>query len=527
MDIKLKNKSINFNLIAFIGSIGVMMIPIVYIFFDSYLSTFIGINFLIIVFLALVIIFYKANQLCNLNFKENIITLCYSNIFIELKIICIGIVLLQLQSIYNYLQYGWQYELSIFFASIILCTILTYGALCDCYKLSKITEKEESQKYIKNKLFLFYIYRKIKIMLIKLKGFICKRLNNYDISKKKSVIQIAIIIIYTLCSCGMLNIYINRKVVRGINALADKSILMLFIINIFIAILVALYVISLEADTDNIRKITQNILNGNTYNEKNIKDIIVIKDVANNIKNIEEGLNTAIEEAVKSERMKGELITNVSHDLKTPLTSIINYIDFLDKENISEEEKKKYISVLKERSNRLKVLIEDLFEVSKASSGNMELNMENIDLTALIRQTLGEFEEKIEKSTLQFIKEIPEHKVIIYADGKKTFRVFQNIISNIFKYSMDNSRVYINVTEEAEFTSIVFKNISKYQLNLNEEEILERFKRGDSSRTTEGSGLGLAIAKSLVELQGGKFEIKIDGDLFKVNIILNKGKESV
>ena len=220
--------------------------------------------------------------------------------------------------------------------------------------------------------------------------------------------------------------------------------------------------------------------------------------------------------------MKGELITNVSHDLKTPLTSIINYIDFLDKEDISEEEKKKYISILKERSNRLKVLIEDLFEVSKASSGNMELNMENIDLIALIRQTLGEFEEKIEKSTLSFIKEIPYDKVIIYADGKKTFRVFQNIISNILKYSMDHSRVYINVSEEEEFVCIVFRNISKYRLNMNEEEILERFKRGDSSRTTEGSGLGLAIAKSLIELQGGKFEVIIDGDLFKVRIMIRK-----
>ena len=228
------------------------------------------------------------------------------------------------------------------------------------------------------------------------------------------------------------------------------------------------------------------------------------------------------EEAVKSERMKGELITNVSHDLKTPLTSIINYIDFLDKEDISEEEKKKYISILKERSNRLKVLIEDLFEVSKASSGNMELNMENIDLIALIRQTLGEFEEKIEKSTLSFIKEIPNDKVIIYADGKKTFRVFQNIISNTLKYSMDHSRVYINVSEEEEFVCIVFRNISKYRLNMNEEEILERFKRGDSSRTTEGSGLGLAIAKSLIELQGGKFEVIIDGDLFKVRIMIRK-----
>lgn len=300
-----------------------------------------------------------------------------------------------------------------------------------------------------------------------------------------------------------------------------EEIFLIFISFLLTAVLLV-YVFTFECDINYVQTAVGSILSGKYNNEASLSKVKIFKQIAYDIKNIENGLNKVIEEAVKSERMKGELITNVSHDLKTPLTSIINYIDFLDKEDISEEEKKKYISILKERSNRLKVLIEDLFEVSKASSGNMELNMENIDLIALIRQTLGEFEEKIEKSTLSFIKEIPNDKVIIYADGKKTFRVFQNIISNILKYSMDHSRVYINVSEEEEFVCIVFRNISKYRLNMNEEEILERFKRGDSSRTTEGSGLGLAIAKSLIELQGGKFEVIIDGDLFKVRIMIRK-----
>lgn len=232
--------------------------------------------------------------------------------------------------------------------------------------------------------------------------------------------------------------------------------------------------------------------------------------------------NKAVDSAVKSERMKSELITNVSHVLKTPLTSIINYIDFLDNDSISEENKKKYIGVLKERSARLKLLIEDLFEVTKVSSGNIELNMENIDLNSLLRQTFGEFEDKIKNSNLEFIKNINENKIYIYADGRRLFRVFQNLISNILKYSMDNTRVYIDTIEKENIVQIEFKNISKYILDTNEDELLERFKRGDSSRTTEGNGLGLAIAKSLTELQKGHFKIKIDGDLFKVTLTFNK-----
>lgn len=292
--------------------------------------------------------------------------------------------------------------------------------------------------------------------------------------------------------------------------------------SIIFTICIIIYFLSVARNINRIKIGTDNILKGNYNNKIDVKGAIILKDIANNVMNIEDGLDKAIDKAVKSEKMKGELITNVSHDLKTPLTSIINYIDLLDRENISEEDKKRYLEILKERSLRLKVLIEDLFEASKASSGTLELDMENLDPVALIRQTIGEFENEIEKSNLQFIKNIPEGKLSIYADGKKTFRVFQNLISNILKYSMKNSRVYIEVCEEDEYISIVFKNISEYQVDFTEEEILERFKRGDSSRTTEGSGLGLSIAKSLVELQGGQFIISIDGDLFKVVVNLKK-----
>lgn len=222
--------------------------------------------------------------------------------------------------------------------------------------------------------------------------------------------------------------------------------------------------------------------------------------------------------------MKSELITNVSHDLKTPLTSIINYVDLLNQENITEDQRKKYLGILKDKSNRLKALIEDLFEVSKASSGSMELDMQDLDPVSLLRQTLGEFEDKIENSNLKIIKKIPEEKLVVYADGRKTFRIFQNLLSNIFKYSMEGSRVYIEVSDSGKYVEVIFKNTSKEELNFTEEEILQRFKRGDASRTTDGSGLGLAIAKSLTEVQEGIFDIKIDGDLFKAIVKMKKEK---
>ena len=268
-----------------------------------------------------------------------------------------------------------------------------------------------------------------------------------------------------------------------------------------------------------IKKISQGIYNFDI----NVKGPKALKRIADDLKNIQYGVKQSVDKAVKSERMKAELITNVSHDLKTPLTSIISYVDLLSQENITEEQRKKYLGILKDKSDRLKVLIEDLFEVSKASSGSVELHMVNLDPAALLRQTLGEFQDKIENSNLKIIRKFPEEKVTVYADGRKTFRVFQNLIFNIFKYSMDGSRVYIEVSDEDEYVEVIFKNTSREELNFTEEEILQRFKRGDVSRSTEGSGLGLAIAKSLTEVQNGKFSLKIDGDLFKVKVKLRKG----
>ncbi|GAA0772516.1 sensor histidine kinase [Clostridium subterminale] len=246
-----------------------------------------------------------------------------------------------------------------------------------------------------------------------------------------------------------------------------------------------------------------------------------LRDLAHSINNMKQGLRKSIENETKSEKMKTELISNVSHDLKTPLTSIINYVDLLKRMGIEPEEARAYVEVLDRKSQRLKILIEDLFEASKAASGAMQLNFEKIELNALIRQSLGEAENRIQAANLDFKTNIPTEKIYINADGRKIWRVFENLISNAIKYSLKGTRVYVDVKSEDNKVYITMKNISAYELNFDATEITERFKRGEESRNTEGSGLGLAIAKSIIELHDGALEIGIDGDLFKVTVELS------
>ena len=260
---------------------------------------------------------------------------------------------------------------------------------------------------------------------------------------------------------------------------------------------------------------TERIKNGDVHHKLKLIGEDNFTTLADNINNIRDGLDKAIDNQLKSERMKSELITNVSHDLKTPLTSIINYVELIKKEDISPDYLKDYVNVLDSKSKRLKILIEDLFEASKASSGNIELNMEKIDLTQLLRQSIGEMEEKLSESKLNLKINVPEEKTYIRADGRRLYRVLENLLGNISKYSLPNTRVYIDIIEEDGKVKLIMKNISSYELNFDPDEIMERFKRADDSRNTEGSGLGLAIARDLVNLQGGTFSIDIDGDLFK------------
>ena len=294
------------------------------------------------------------------------------------------------------------------------------------------------------------------------------------------------------------------------------------ILSLTIVILYVYYLIKKLAYLSYIMEGTERIKGGDIHYKLDIIDDDNFSNLAENINNIGEGLDKAIYNQLKSERLKSELITNVSHDLKTPLTSIINYIELIKKEeDIKPEHIKDYVNVLDSKSKRLKVLIEDLFEASKASSGNLELNMEKIDITQLLRQAIGEMEEKLSKANLDLKLRVPEEKTYIMADGKKLYRVLENLLSNISKYSLNNTRVYIDIIEEDDKVRLTMKNISSYELNFDPEEIMERFKRADESRNTEGSGLGLAIARDLVNAQGGRFEIDIDGDLFKSVVEFN------
>ena len=324
-------------------------------------------------------------------------------------------------------------------------------------------------------------------------------------------------------------IFIPLVIIQVIIVFTFHSNYDLFELSVYTAPLlsIALSVISIFIIKDKVNKIEQirngidKIKNGNIEHKIEIKKDLLFDDIVKDINEIGKTINIAVEERLKSERMKNELITNVSHDLKTPLTAIINYISLMKKEDIQPKHLKDYVQVLDKRSQRLKILIEDLFEASKIGSNNIELNLEENDINQLLTQTLVEMEDYINESKLDFIVNTPNKEVYILADGKKTFRVFENIISNILKYSLEKTRVYIDLVESDKKVHISFKNISKYQLNFDQDEITERFTRGDLSRNTEGSGLGLAIAKGLVQAQGGELKVDIIGDLFIVNIDFN------
>jgi len=247
----------------------------------------------------------------------------------------------------------------------------------------------------------------------------------------------------------------------------------------------------------------------------------VFEPVKDELLRLREHVKKAVEAEVKSERMKAELITNVSHDLKTPLTAITTYVELLKKEDITEEERASYIETLEKKSARMKVLIEDLFDLSKANSNDVTLDISQVDVVNLMKQVVVEHNESYEKKGLQLIWDVPEDKVEASLDNQKTYRIFENLFLNIEKYAMKNSRVYVDVCVDKN-VEIILRNMSEEPLHISGEQLTERFVRGDQSRNTEGSGLGLAIAKSFTEVQDGHFEVTVDGDLFKTRIVFKK-----
>lgn len=277
----------------------------------------------------------------------------------------------------------------------------------------------------------------------------------------------------------------------------------------------------LQSHYDNLLTATRQMAEGELKIELE-EDLGYLTPLGQELSRVQEGFSKAVAEEAKSQKMKTELISNVSHDLKTPLTAIITYVNLLKQDDIPEETRKNYVNTLDMKSQRLKVLIEDLFEVSKAQSGNITMNYMDVDVVNLVKQLRLEMEDKIADSDLMFRWNLPEEKVILSLDGQRTYRVFENLLSNAMKYALSGSRVFVDVYNLEDRVEIIFKNTSAMEINADAERLTERFVRGEASRTSEGSGLGLAIVKTFVELQGGTFRIEIDGDLFKAIIVWKK-----
>lgn len=324
----------------------------------------------------------------------------------------------------------------------------------------------------------------------------------------------------TYCLLALLKMFILLMCSGGIS---PDVFFVLFVVLLLETIVVALLIAIICVNLNRLKKAGEEIAAGNLDYDVNTEGMFgEFKAHGEKLNNIKLGISNAVAESIKSERMKSELITNVSHDIKTPLTSIINYVDLLKKEEIDNETANGYIEVLDRQSARLKKLIQDLIDASKASTGNMDVNLEKTDINVMINQVLGEFEEKLSGVDIKAIVK-SEAEVYALADGRLLWRVFENLITNIIKYGQPHSRAYIDVATGDTYVSITVKNISKDELNISGEELMERFVRGDSSRNTDGSGLGLSIAKSLMELQNGKMEIIVDGDLFKGVLLLVMG----
>lgn len=325
-----------------------------------------------------------------------------------------------------------------------------------------------------------------------------------------------IVYLYLLAQGG----YESNILVRFFSTYPFKGSIMLMIFPLSGMLYSLKKTIDILLINENIRKINDGDL------EYEIKEFgsSEIRELIQNIIKIKKGYKVAVEEAVKNEKDKTQLITNVSHDLRTPLTSIINYVNILEDDNLTKEERKEYIQILVEKSKKLKILIDDLFEMSKINSGKIQLSKERIDIMSLIHQTIGEYSYLYEYKKIEFNVDSFNEEIYMLLDGKMMSRALENVIINALKYSLDNTRIYVEIKEEDDYIKIAFKNISNYKMDFDDEEIFERFSRGDKSRNSniEGSGLGLAIAKSIIELHGGEVIVNREGDMFKLYFKLPK-----
>ena len=293
------------------------------------------------------------------------------------------------------------------------------------------------------------------------------------------------------------------------------------LIWLVLSVAIVVYLCSWAHGWKQIRRSTGELLKGNLDVQIPCRKMPYdLQEHAQQLNNLGQSISQAVAEQMRSEHFKAELITNVSHDLKTPLTSIINYVDLLKKEPMPNERVEEYLNILERKSNRLKKLTEDLVEASKASTGVLSVELGRLDMAEMADQALGEYEERLQAAGLSVVRTLPDHPVWVWADGRRLWRVLDNLLGNCAKYALEGSRVYLELHYDDKNATLSLKNISREALNVPVERLMERFVRGDESRSTEGSGLGLSIAQSMTELQHGTFAVEIDGDLFKAMVTL-------
>lgn len=404
------------------------------------------------------------------------------------------------------LQEGTEYEIARYLICFLAMTLLFGIWYFCCLEISDILRG--FRKYLKTRCLVYKgrdkIFGTVKNYYGKLKAEVLSIDLGKDMSKLLTeLLFINFCLLVIACLCSWFGIFI------------------LIVYTLVLYYFLKKYIHKIQDQYGRLLQSANSIAQGN-LNNTFTEDFGIFESYKEELYKIQDGLKNALEEEVKSQKMKTELITNVSHDLKTPLTAIITYIDLLKEENTTQAQRKEYLDTLARKSLRLKILIEDLFEVSKATSGNVKLEPVCVDICHLMRQVYLEYEEKMRQAGLKVRFEMPEEKTILYLDPQKTYRIFENLYVNIIKYALPDTRVFIVAEqrrkgeEESPGIHIELKNISAQEIFGNPQDLSERFVRGDASRNTEGSGLGLAIAKSFTELQGGRFKIETDADLFKV-----------
>ena len=458
-----------------------------------YSIIFIGLLFLLLFVLTMVFIYAAAGRQADGSIKLSF----FDKIPFDLLTACIIVIGMLNIAIAENLYAGAEFQL------IALSAMFSLDYFIALLYTVSFAVRIKAGTFVKNNV----IYKLLRILLRSLKkilGFLGFVFKNLSLVKKIALICVAVLIFdfFVAAVCLSAGATALLAFLAGLNA-------------VVIAVLIIFTAVQLQRIKNGGEKIAEGDID---YKIDTSYMFPEFREFCGSLNNISAGMQNAVDEKMKSERMRTELITNVSHDIKTPLTSIINYVDLIKKEQPEDEKIKEYVAVLDRQSSRLKKLIEDLVEASKASSGSLKVELSECDAGVLLSQTVGEFDERLKKAELTPVLTVPDMPVKIMADGRHLWRVLENLTSNVCKYSLPGTRVYMDLTVRNGKAVITFKNISKYPLNISGDELMERFVRGDTSRNTEGSGLGLSIARSLTELQGGDMKIDIDGDLFKATL---------